>query len=101
MNIFEYIETRPGMVRRDDPSTSIEAAEAVAPGLTKLQARVLAAFKDCPMTDEQLERLPEFSGFAPSTIRKRRSELYQDGYLVNAGTAENSRGRAMIVWKIA
>lgn len=91
-----------GMVRAEDHSTSIEAAQAVAPGRSELQERVLAALKaQGDMTDEELEQLPEFVGFGPTTIRKRRCDLYVRGDVVEIGRKLNSRGRKVIVWGAA
>lgn len=88
--------------RRTDPVTSHAAARAVAGRLSVLQAEVLEAFEQHDtLTDEALERLPGFNHLAPSTVRKRRSELYQAGLIREAGFATNSRGRMMIVWTVA
>jgi hypothetical protein len=90
-----------GMFHADDPHTSVEAAAAVARKRTELHARVLQAFSEHGrMTDEDLELLPEFRDFGPSTIRKRRSELYQQGALEAVGDRVNSRHRKMLVWAI-
>lgn len=90
-----------GMVHRDDPGTSMAAAAAVLRRRTELHAAVLRAFAERgPMTDEDLETLPEFDGYGPSTIRKRRSELYHQGALVDVGTRRNSRNREMLVFTI-
>lgn len=63
------------LARRYDPATSHEAAAVISGKLTRLQARVMAAYEGKEMTAGECERLPEFSGFAPSTIRKRISEI--------------------------
>ena len=97
------IFTLPPASRTDDLDTA-KAAGAIfhRRGLSELHERVLAAFRiNGPMTDEVLERLPVFASLAPSTARKRRSELYQLGKLVIYGMVTNSRGRPMIVWTIA
>ena len=97
----------PGMVGHDSPETSRQAAARVAERLTELQARVLDAFHvHGPMDDEQLEQLPEFIGFGPSTIRKRRSELFKAGRLLKLEATPgqehvNSRGATMAVWRAA
>jgi hypothetical protein len=89
-----------GMTHRGDPSTSREAATAVARRRTELHAAVLAAFRlHGRMTDEELEKLPQFQTYGPSTIRKRRSELFQQGALVAVGDRVNSRGRKMVIWE--
>lgn len=76
------------------------AAESLS-NLSELQARVLAWFqRNGPATDEQLERDAEFASLAPSTARKRRSDLYEMGLLRDTGErAVNSRGRMMILWE--
>ena len=90
-----------GMTHRADPLTSRRAAERIAPKRTALHTRVLAAFATHgPMTDETLERLPDFAAYGPSTIRKRRSELYQQGAVQAAGEATNSRGHRMVIWRV-
>ena len=69
----------PQGYRATDPQTSRDAAARIEPKLSDLQADVLAALKsagDRGMTDRELERLPWFADRAPSTIRKRRSDLY-------------------------
>jgi hypothetical protein len=91
-----------GMVRRDDHETSIEAAEAIAPKRSPLQCAVLGAFiRLGRMTDAELEALPEFGGFAYSTVRKRRTELFQDGLVEETGEKRARReGKARLkVWK--
>ena len=91
-----------GMVHADDPYTSIDAATVVARRRNELHERVLAAFASHgAMTDEQLERLPEFHDYGPSTIRKRRSELFQQHALVVVGNKVNTRGRKMLIWTLA
>ena len=82
-----------GWCTRGDPHTSIDAAAKLAPKRTALHARVLEAFdRHGPMTDDELERLPEFSGYGPSTIRKRRSEVYQRQALRVCGEGVNRAG---------
>jgi hypothetical protein len=90
-----------GMVHANDPYTSVEAAVAVTRRLTELHAQVLAAFKaNGAMTDEDLEQLPQFRTYGPSTIRKRRSELWQQSLLGAVGERINSRGRRMLLWAL-
>jgi hypothetical protein len=98
------LQERPsvsGMVHAHDPETSAEAAERIAPKRTELHQRVLDAFaQHGHMTDERLEQLPIFANYGPSTIRKRRSELYQQGALEIVGKEKNSRGQSMMVWRL-
>jgi len=89
-----------GMVHAGDPHTSIDAAVVIEQRRTELYQKVLAAFARGRMTDEELEELPEFRAYGPSTIRKRRSELYQQGALVVVGECRNSRGRKMLIWDL-
>jgi hypothetical protein len=91
-----------GMVRHGDPSTAKAAAGAVAQHRTELHKLVLEALRTHgPMTDEDLEQLPQFKDYGPSTIRKRRSELFESKDVLSSGARKNSRNRPMIVWKIA
>ena len=53
------------------------------------------------MTDEELNQLPEFSEYGPTTVRKRRTELYQAGLVEQYSVKRNSRGVKMIVWNIS
>ncbi len=86
------------MTRAGDHATSVEAARRVTENLSRLQHQVLDAFRELgPMTDGQLETLPRFKGQGPSTIRKRRSELYQAGLLVKAG---RDTQRSMVIWAL-
>jgi hypothetical protein len=90
------------MVHAEAAPTEVAAADAVRPRLNHMHATVRAMFRaHGAMTDEQLERLPALVSWAPSTARKRRSELYQAGELVSDGEAVNSRGRRMVVWRLA
>jgi len=89
----------PPAARRLDPPTCVAPSDQK---LTDLHNQVLDAFDEYgAMTDEQLEQLPQFKGYGPSTIRKRRSELYLMGQLVRIAERTNSRGRRMVVWGIA
>ena len=90
-----------GLRRATGPSPARAAAVARLPRASALQRLVLAAFQlaqPTPLDDEMLERLDEFARYAPSTIRKRRSELFQAGWLVAVGEGRNSRGWRMTRW---
>lgn len=76
--------------RRGDPGTSKAAAQKITQVAGTLRARVLQvlqAHRD-GLTDRELERREEFAGYGPSTVRKRRSELYQMGFLRSNGTRD-------------
>ena len=51
------------------------------------------------IADEELELLDEFRRYGPSTIRKRRSELYQAGHITSDGARKNKRGQKMLTWR--
>lgn len=72
--------------RIPDHETSIAAAQSVLPCRRILQQQILTALLvRGPMTDGELEKLPQFASYGPSTVRKRRSELYQDGRVIPTG----------------
>ena len=90
-----------GLVRRPEYETSIEGATTIAPRRSQLQLRVLRSFAIYgPMTDEELRAIPEFEHMAESTVRKRRTELFQQGLVNPIGKKPNSRGRNMLIWSI-
>ena len=83
-DLFSLADER--LVRIPSHETSIEAAKAVLPCRTVLQQQILSALvARGPMTDGELENLPQFASYGPSTVRKRRSELYQDGRVILTG----------------
>ncbi len=85
------------MARRNDPTTSKEAAGVVEPELGKIQRLVLQVFRARgPMTARTAERLEEFEAYGFSTIRKRISELAAEGYLVSTGIDRTGRAPATI-----
>jgi len=87
-----------GMARGPDHGTSIQAAVRVERKRSDLQEWIVSALRaNGPMTDRELEQLPEFSLYAPSTVRKRRSELWDDGrgVLVKVGVRDG-----LTVWKV-
>lgn len=81
------------LFRRADPDTSRAAGLAVAPHLSALQARVLDAYTEHgPMTDRECETLDRFaSSVAPSTVRKRITELLRKGELEPVGVRDRGR----------
>lgn len=101
LDIFKTPDLR-GLVHRRGLLTERQSAEAILPHRNAIQAAVLERFNRLgPMTAEQCERLGDFLDYAPSTVRKRISELQLAGALVADGTIKNSRGRPMTVWKAA
>lgn len=90
----------PDMHRRADPQTSIDASERVAKCKTDLQAEVLAAFrKHGAMTDGEMEALPQFADWKPSTARKRRGELRDLGLIQDTGEVRKCGRSSMTVWR--
>lgn len=106
-DFFEYLaaveagqfKNTPSMHRKVDHATSIDASERIAKSCkTELQSAILEKLIELgPMTDGELENLPVFSHYGPSTVRKRRSELFQDGK-VEKTDAVKAR---MTVWRAA
>jgi hypothetical protein len=94
------------MVHGRPLDTEVEAALSLLPNLSQLRMRVYLAFINEPegLTDSEVESRSEFSGLAPSTVRKRRSELYHLGALRAVGKRKNTvhqNGRNMTVWAIS
>ena len=85
------------MTRVNDHDTSIEAAASVEPKRTALQLRVLAILAGGPMTAGEMECLPALRHLAPSTVRKRISELYQLDVIEKRGRGI-WRGSSMTLW---
>jgi hypothetical protein len=83
---MSLIEFRAPGHRANDHDTSIAADKAIGRKASALHGRVIEAFRARNMTDKELERLPEFAEYGFSTIRKRRSELYQMGRIKETGT---------------
>lgn len=92
-------ENRKGRSREPDHSTSEQAAENVGRRAPTIRARVLAFAAERPLgfIDEDLRNLdPD----APeSSYRKRRTELTQDGLIVDSGLKRRKRnGELAIIW---
>lgn len=89
-------QNTPDMHRANDPQTSIDASETVARFKNDLQRDVYQALRTGgAMTDGELESLPQFAIYGPSTVRKRRSELKETGFVVDTG----DRRDRMTVWR--
>lgn len=86
-------------VREDARPTSREAAAKVAPSATTQRGRVLRVVVyagDEGATDEQIsDRL----GMPLNTVRPRRLELVEQGYVIDSGdTAPTRSGSAAVLW---
>lgn len=86
-----------GTVRIPDHSTSEKAASGVK--RQTIRARVLAFAESMPggFIDEQVQQLE--LGRPESSFRKRRTELTDDGYILDSGVErKNSKGQDCTVW---
>lgn len=99
-SLFERMSEPAAHARRTDPGTSHEAARAVTPGITELQAvveryaleRGPEGFTDAAMSDALDD--------ASSTFRTRRSELTVRGIILDSGrrAKHGDSDRNRIVW---
>lgn len=88
-----------GMHRHPDHDTSIAAAAKVFEFRSDLQREIYEVLLIGPATDGELEVMDRFAAYGPSTVRKRRSELFQAGLLRKKTGADARRG-GMTVWEI-
>lgn len=83
-------------------STSIEAAEAVAPKMGRLQKMALDAIAErgaFGLTADELAELLELDRYS---IQPRTSELRRKGLIIDSGKRRrNSSGKSAIVWTAA
>lgn len=90
-------------VRRNDPSTSFEAA-AKAGGLAKTQwgliRNLLAAHRDAGGEPLGAEQIGEKLGIPAYAIRKRLPEMESDGELRIVGERRTSTGRTERTWEL-
>ena len=74
-----------------------DRAMTIAGGTSEIQRNILAAFRQHKqqtgrgLTDPELERLPQFSHCGYSSVRKRRTELTQMGYVRPTGETRTPR----------
>lgn len=74
------------LARRTDPPTSHQAALQVTKTLTERQCAVLQAIAyQGPLSGREAERLARFARWAPSSVRKRITELRRFGFIESAG----------------
>lgn len=86
-----------GMVRNADPETSHEAAKVVVPHVGSTAELILTAYRRRgPMSARKAERLPEFSSYGFSTIRRRITDLHRSGELEECGIDHDGRAPATI-----
>lgn len=79
--------------------TSREAAEEIAPRLSRLRQQVYEALKFCgPMTDEEICNL---TGMRASTVRPRRVELVESAHVVDSGSRRKVQsGSRATLWRV-
>ena len=85
------------LVRREDPTTSHEAAQTV--DTTKLERIVYEAIQSFPngcISDEVLEALPDHRY---SSVTPRYKALFEKGFIEITGTKEGRSGRKQRVMK--
>jgi len=86
------------LVRKEDPTTSHEAAQAV--DTTKLERIVYEAIQSFPegcISDQVLEALPNYRY---SSITPRYKALLEKGFIEITGTKEGRSGRNQRVMKV-
>lgn len=97
-DLFGHIR---GMVRKGDPFTCYLAAGTIQRHASRLHEQITQAIRNRgDMTDQELEDLDQFSAYAYSSVRKRRTELVQAGLLVVVGSRKNNRGNTMQVYDL-
>ena len=99
---IDWTEPRP-RARRSDPATSHAAAASVV-NLSDTKRRILDLVALEPSTDFEIRDRWDSSGFptiSDSGLRTRRSELVDDGLLIDSGsTRPGPSGRAYVVWTV-
>ena len=99
-SINRFFGTEPfKLVRKEDPTTSHEAAKAV--DTTKLERIVYEAIQSFPngcISDEVLEALPDHRY---SSITPRYKALLQKGFIEIVGTKEGRSGRNQRIMRAA
>lgn len=81
------------------PETSIEAAEAIAPELKRLQAMVLGAIEEAGSFGRTADEVATRLELTPFTARPRCTELRELGLIEDSGfRRENTSGRRATVW---
>lgn len=101
MALYDWIDGQAPVrarARKSDPWTSHAAAKSITPGSS--EGRVLDALRFGPLTDEELEDVlagPTRRG----TLTTARSRLSKAGLVESCGSKPNSRGRSMLIWRLA
>jgi hypothetical protein len=90
-------ESREGRVVANPRSTSAKAARDIAPKVGSQRARILAAVVEHGgLTDHELSERLEL---LDNSVRPRRSELIEGGYLQDSGRVRQHRGSQWSIWE--
>lgn len=88
--------------RANDAATSRTTADAIHGKLSELQVRVLEAIRQHgPIDAAALEDLPRFASLAPSTVRKRVTELVRAGRVVEYDVKKRPGRGSISRWVVA
>lgn len=92
--------TAPGVkVARDAKPTAVAAASRAAPGSGTQRGRVLRVIVDAGDEGATDEQVTERLGLPLNTVRPRRLELVEGGYVMDSGdTRATASGASAIVW---
>jgi hypothetical protein len=83
---------------QEHSETSVAAAERIAPNAATLRAKVLAALREKPMSDDEIQQELGMNG---STERPRRVELVRAGLVEDSGQRrKTASNREAVVWKV-
>lgn len=95
--------TTSPLARRGDQRTSIAAAEAVRPRISRLQSLILNLIADAGedgLIDDEIVTI--LVNNCPGTVVKRRKELVDKGLVIDSGNVAQTRwGRWAICWVVA
>ncbi|MEV6646034.1 hypothetical protein [Amycolatopsis sp. NPDC051371] len=92
--------TRPteGLVTADPPTTSARAARLVAPRTGSQRAVILRYVVEAPngVTDYETSRDLQL---LPNSVRPRRGELAEAGYVIDSTRTRRHRGSEWVIWE--
>lgn len=92
--------TGEGRVVRDPRMTSAKAAAAIAPKVGTQRAAILTHIAERPggVTDFELARNLKI---LPNSVRPRRGELVEAGYVSDSGKTRIHRGSEWVLWVVS
>ncbi|MGW4129471.1 hypothetical protein [Amycolatopsis japonica] len=94
----EVTANAEGRVSAEPPATSARAARLVEPRTGSQRARILRYVVEAPngVTDYEISRDLQL---LPNSVRPRRGELADGGYVVDSGRTRRHRGSDWAVWE--